>query len=441
MGRFFYCLFFCIFTGFATLVFATQDNEDEAERGFKWNLQASAVTFLGKNSYFGESKEIFGANTDDWTEAGVELGVSGYMPLGQGVFFGALSGLYTRTWEDDASGGTVGLDNPGNLNFEQAHIGWRSGSTLPSLDKDALMLKAGNFDYIVGTGLLLADATADGRKRGGWYLGWRTAFRESFLARLKSGAWKIDGFFLQGEGRSRAERVYGYGGDFEYEFTGVGFTTGLLYLKVPDQTIDEDSFRQRSDYDSLSLRANWTVTDRLTLAGEYVYQSRTETHPRGWFLKGTYQWTKTRWSPEFSYRYAHFDGDDLASSANEAFETVAYGSTDYGYWVQGEISGSYPLDNSNLKSHMLRLQFWPTNRLKVNAIYYDLTLDQPNIFGDPVGSTNWGDEVNLTAHYSIGDHWILNGVFGWLVPGEAASNWTGGDKTWVYGMIYVSFSL
>jgi len=233
--------------------------------------------------------------------------------------------------------------------------------------------------------------------------------------------------------------VYGYGGDFEYEFTGAGLSTGLLYLKVPNQNIDEDSFRQR--YDSLSIRANWTATDRLTFAGEYLYQSRPGTHPRGWFLKGAYQWTKTRWSPEFSYRYAHFDGDDLSTSGNEAFETAAYGSTDYGYWVQGEISGGYPLENSNLKSHMLRIQLWPTKQLKLNVIYYDFTLDQPNISGDPVGSTNWGDEVNMTANYSISGDWTLNGVFGWLVPGEAAKNWTGGDKTWVYGMIYVSFSL
>ena len=439
MGRFFHYLIFCILTGFATLAFATQGIEEGAESGFEWNLQANAVTFLGKNSYFGESKEIFGANTDDWTEAAVELGFLGFMPLGKGTFFGALSGLHTKTWGNDASGLTFGLDGTGSFDIEQAHIGWRSGSTFPSLDKDALTLKAGNFDYLVGTGLLVADATADGGRRGGWYLSWRSAFRESFLARLESGAWKIDGFYLQGEGRHSDERVYGYGGDFEYEYTGAGLAAGLLYVKVPDQQISENTFQQK--YDSLSLRANWSATDRLTFAGEYAYQSRLGAHPRGWFLKGGYQWTKTRWSPEISYRYAHFDGDDLLTPADEGFETAAYGFTDYGYWVQGEISGGYPLENSNLKSHMLRLQLWPTNRLKVNAIYYDLTLDQPNIFGEPVGSTDWGDEVNLVADYSINANWFLSGVFGWLVPGEAASNWTGGDKTWVYGMIYVSFSL
>ena len=90
---------------------------------------------------------------------------------------------------------------------------------------------------------------------------------------------------------------------------------------------------------------------------------------------------------------------------------------------------------------MVRLQLFPNDKITVNTIYYNFTLDQPNIFGDPVGTTDWGDEVNLMLDYSINNHWSLSGVFSWLVPGESARNWTCGDKTWVYGMIYVSFSL
>jgi len=162
--------------------------EEGAERGFDWNLNIAAATFLGSNSYFGESADVLGANTDDWTEAAIEVGFTGFIPLGKGTFFGAFSGLFSNTWGDDASGLTVGLDQTHDADIEQAHIGWRSGSTFLSLDMDALTLKAGNFDYVVGSGILLADGTADGGHRGGWYLGLRTAFRESFLATLKSGA-------------------------------------------------------------------------------------------------------------------------------------------------------------------------------------------------------------------------------------------------------------
>ena len=141
-----------------------------------------------------------------------------------------------------------------------------------------------------------------------------------------------------------------------------------------------------------------------------------------------------------SYRYARFDGDDLSTPGDEAFVPAAYGFTDYGTWVQGEISGNYPLGNSNMKSHMLRLALFPNKDLVLNAIYYDFTLDQPNISGEPVGSTDWGNEINLVADYTINNQWFLSGVFGWLEPGQAAINWTGGDKNWTYFMLYARYT-
>ena len=420
------------------MALAQDGTEAEAEKVFDWNLQIVGATFLGNHSYFGESEGFYGVNTDNWSEGAFELGIKGRSSLGKGTFFGQLSGMGSKTWGDDASGLTVGLDRTSEFDIEQAHIGWRSGDSFSSLDMDALTLMMGNFDYLVGSGLLLADGTADGGQRGGWYLSWRSAFRSSFLATLKSGTWKLDGFYLQGEGRGSDERVYAYGGDFEYEFADTGLSTGLLYFKVPDQKVNDGAFRER--YESLSLRGGWTATDNLSFDGEYAYQSRPGTHPGGWYLKGAYQWNGTGWRPELSYRYARFDGDDLSTPGDEAFVPAAYGFTDYGTWVQGEISGNYPLGNSNIKSHMLRLALFPNNDLVLNAIYYDFTLDQPNISGEPVGSTDWGDEINLVADYTINNQWFLSGVFGRLEPGQAAINWTGGDKSWTYFMLYARYT-
>jgi len=405
---------------------------------FEFYLEFIGATFLGSNSYFGESESFNCANTDDWTEGAAELGFKGNTGVGQGTFFWDASGLVTRTWGDDASGLTVGLDRTHEWDIEQAHIGWRSGNTFESLDEDTLTLMAGNFDYVVGSGLLLADGTSDGGQRGGWFISKRRAFRQSFKATLESGAWKLDGFYLQGEGRADDQRVYAYGGDFEYQFADAGLNTGLLYFKVPGQNVGDGTYREK--YDSRAIRGDWAATDNLSFSGEYVHQSRPGTHPKGWYLSGGYQWNESRWTPELSYRYAHFDGDDLSTPGDEGFVTAAYGFTDYGTWFQGEISGNYPLSNSNLKSHMCRLQLFPNDAVVLNAIYYDFSLDQPNIFGDPVNSTDWGDEINLAVDWTVNDQWFLNFVAGWLVPGEAATNWTGGEQTWLYGMIYANFT-
>lgn len=422
--------------GCSTVLNADEELDDDS--ACKVYLDIIGATFLGKNSYFGESESFNGANTDDWTEGAAELGIRGESAAGLGTFFWDASALVSRTWGDDASGLTVGLDRTHEWSIEQAHIGWKSGTTFESLDKDALTLMAGNFDYVVGSGLLLADGTADGGHKGGWFISKRRVFRRSFKATLETGAWKVDGFYLQGQGRSDDQRVYAYGGDFEYDFAEAGLNTGLLYFKVPGQNVGDGTYREK--YDSLAIRGNWTATQNVSFDGEYVYQSQPGAHPKGWYLKTAYQWSDSPWKPELSYRYAHFDGDDLSTPADEGFVTAAYGFTDYGTWFQGEISGNYPLSNSNLKSHMLRLQLFPNDGVVLNAIYYDFKLDQPNIFGDPVESTDWGDEINLAADWSLNEQWFLSFVGGWLDPGKAAINWAGGDETWVYGMIYASFS-
>ena len=68
------CLIFYLLIGISSTIFARQNEEEGAERGFDWNLNIAGVTFLGNNSYFGESADFLGANTDDWTEAAVEVG-------------------------------------------------------------------------------------------------------------------------------------------------------------------------------------------------------------------------------------------------------------------------------------------------------------------------------------------------------------------------------
>jgi hypothetical protein len=437
MYRLFIFLIVCSQLGFSSVGLAREDASAGNQRGFDWILHIGAATFLGRNSWFGQSEEFVGAETDNWSEAAIKLGFKGHTPLGRGSFFGGISGVFSKTWGDDASGLTVGLDQTHEADIELAFIGWRSGTTFSSLDTDALTIKAGNFDYLVGTGLQIADGTSDGALRGGWYLGWRSVFHRSVLATLQSGAWKAEGFYLQGEPREVPELIHAYGGNFEYTFEDIGLNTGLLYFKRVDQISSNSIHIPWAE--SLSVRGDWASTDKLGFAGEYLYQSRPGSHPVGWYLKAVYQWSDVAWMPQLSYRYAAFDGDNLSTSQDESFYVAAYGSTDYGTWVQGEITGNYPLGNSNLKSNMLRLKLFPRHNLVLNAIYYDFHLDQPNIVGEPVGSTDWGNEIDLTATWTAENHLILNATFGLLFPGEAASNWIGGDKTWLYFMLHASY--
>jgi hypothetical protein len=44
------------------------------------------------------------------------------------------------------------------------------------------------------------------------------------------------------------------------------------------------------------------------------------------------------------------------------------------------------------------------------------------------------------ADWQVDDRLYLIGVFAVLFPGEAAKNWTGGEKDWLYTMLSVAYS-
>ncbi len=404
----------------------------------KVDIQLSLIgaTFQGSGAYFGADEEFMGTDVNNWAEQGLEIGITAETGLFGGTFFGAASGIQTRTFSDDASGFTIGLDDPGDVNLEQGHVGWKSGQGLWGLDAEALTLKAGRFDYSIATGLLVNDGGGDGGKRGGWYLGMRKAFENAFLATLDTGPVLVEAFYLENQPRQGGSTGALYGGNLEYEIESIGLTLSGTYLQVEDQLIPTEF----GDFNTVSVRASWqTPLQGLKFDGEVVEQGDNSDGDAYW-LGGAYQWESSAWTPTLSYRYAHLSGDDPDTVGDERFRTIAYGFTDYGTWYQGEISGNYPLENSNLNSHMVRLQLSPSEKITLNVIYYNFELDQKQIFGDPVTSTDWGDEINLAMDWAVNDKLYVIFTLNWLTPGQAAIDWTGGEDDWFNSMAYVSFS-
>ena len=87
-----------------------------------------------------------------------------------------------------------------------------------------------------------------------------------------------------------------------------------------------------------STRASRTVTRSIRTAG---------------ISQGAYQLSGVSWKPKISYRYAFFEGDDVTTPQNEAFDPLFLGFYDWGTWWQGEISRrgtSSPTPTSNRAS-------------------------------------------------------------------------------------------
>jgi Alginate export len=391
------------------------------------------VGFLG-NSWFGQSESFLGANTDSWLELGFEPQLSFETPLGKGTLFGKLSGVYTNTFGDDASGLTIGLDDTSDLTLEQGNIGWKISDLFSGLEDDTFSITLGNQDYVIGTGLLIADGGGDGGSRGGWYLGMRKAFKNSVIVRLASKELLAEAFYLENQPRSGGVEGDVAGGNLEYHF-GDRLTLGGTYLLA-----DAKNVPGADKLDVYSGRVNWKPLTGLTLSGEYVQQKSDQIKADGWYAQAAYEAKNLPWSPVFSYRYAWFDGDNPDTAVNENFRPIAYGYTDYGSWYQGEITGNYPLGNSNLISHLLRAKMQPSEKVTLNLMYYNFSLVEPSALGPGVTSSDWGDEVDFTVDWQATEKIYVIGVAGVLFPGKAAEQWVGGNDNWLLGMLYASYA-
>ena len=398
------------------------------------SLTLVAAGFDNSDSWFGESESFLGEDTDGWMEFGSEAGVNFETGLGRGTLYGALTGVYTATQNDDASGLTVDLNDTDDFTLEQRHVGWRVDDVFAGLSNDTVSISVGRQDYTIGTGLVINDGSGDGGNRGGWYIGMRKVFPESVILKLKSDELLLEVFTLENDPRKGGINGEANGFNAEYYFGGKG-TLGGSYIYVDAKLPGAD------ELDVYSGRGEIKPLDGLALSGEYVRQESSDIEADGYYAQGTYEFQGAPWTPSLTYRYAHFDGDDPGTDTDEQYREIAYGYTDYGYWYQGEITGNYPLGNGNLVSHMIRAKATPVEGITASLFYYNFTLDQEQIFGDPVSSDEWGDEINLTVDWEATDNVYLIGVLGTLKPGDAAKEWVGGDQDWNYLMLYVSYSL
>ena len=404
-------------------------NDEPTATKLSLDADFTGAAFGNSNSWWGKSKEFLGANTDSWQEFGFKPLLSFQTHLGRGTLSARLSGVYTDTFDNDASGLTIGQDKKHAFTNEEANIGYKITDLF--IKKDALSITIGNLDYSIGTGLIINDGTSDGGERGGWYIGMRKAFKKSVLVQWSTDKWLVEGFHLRNRPRRGGVQGSASGTNIEYTFPDVKL--GGTYMKV------DPNLPNTQDLNVYSGRLDWGGERRLHVRGEYVKEKSDQTDAAGWYTEILYN-ADMRWSPTFSYRYAHFDGDNPRTAVSERFQEIAYGSTDYGTWYQGEIAGNYPLGNANVVSHMLRAKLKPRENITTNVIAYRFMLDQPASLGPGVTDDHFGDEINVTCDWQATKNLLLIGVVGALIPGKAATEWTGGNKTWLYSMFYMTYS-
>jgi hypothetical protein len=417
----------------------SQDRPTGLPTGLDWtfNFDASWGTFGFANSLFQNPKEgVAERLSDQWFEGAVKPKLSGaYTFASSGTIYGSLSAVGERTY---GSAPFLVGDDVSSFQAEDLAIGWRSG---PTPDNTLFDVTIGRVPYQLGHGMLVADGTAEGGSRGGYWTNARKAFQFAAIARVRPGSHLVEAFYLDKDDlpeRDTGTRLWG--ANYEYA-VGAHSTFGATYLRF---NTNFERLSRRDNLNVINVRA-YTAPIRplpdLSFEAEYTLEQKSDAvRATAWTMRGDYALTGVRWTPTLTYRYASFEGDDPATERSEAFDPLLPGFDDWGSWWQGEIAGEYFLSNSNLRSHMARVHLAPTAAVGTGLIGYLFRLDEPTTFAPGVTERAVAVELDAYVDWSLNDNVTISVVGAFANPQAAVEQAYARTKPFAYGMVFLAYS-
>jgi hypothetical protein len=426
---------------------AQKPPETEAEStglpsGLRWkfNFDASWGNFGFMNSLYTDPKpdQPSGNLGDNWFEGALKPTLTGtYTTKGTWEVYGKISAVGERTY--GAAPTLVGED-ASSFKPEDLAFGVRSGNALGSLGENALEFTVGRAPFQLGHGFLLYDGAAEGGTRGGYWSNARKAFAFAAIGRFKPGPHKLEVFYLDRDELPEARtgtRIFGV--NFE-EDIGEATTLGATYLHL---TANPEEAPQRNGLDVYNLRAFTAPIPTLQALSFEVEYAR----ERNGAALDSYAWTAlvayefgSSWKPKLSYRYALFQGDDPATTRNEAYDPLSPGFYDWGTWWQGEIAGEYFVSNSNLMSHQVRVHLAPRESIGTGLIFYDFLADQAGAVGPDVTARDVALELDWYMDWKLNKNFTVSFIGAFANPGKLVQQVYDRSKNFGYGMVYIAYS-
>ena len=412
-----------------------------SENGTELNLDIEAVFGI----FSSEENYNLGANTaaggSDWQEGYIKYGFSGSHAYGSGAsVFGGLNLVSSGTWGDgDAGGFTSG--NETETDLEDAYVGWRSGSLIPTLGEDGLEFSFGRQNFSIGDGFLingdalnLGDTLNGGgydfNRGGAYWLAARKAFDRTAIARIGGAeGLRADLFWIESDNPAQAMTELA---GINAEYVMPEGTVGVAYIEglgVDDKYAQALGYTHRDGQQTLSVRYQGNAgVENLFLSGEIVTQDQgdnTRKDGDAWYVEAGWTFADMPWSPSVNYRYASFD---------EGFDPLFFGfNRGYGTWFQGEVAANYagPF-NSDTDVHHIGVKASPTDMLSVGALFFD--------FSNTTGGTDAldGQEIDLYAEWVVTPNLIISPLIGFYTPDNSDANGgsqIGSDDTNVYAQV------
>ena len=385
------------------------------------NLTAGGAAISTRNINFGagrvdtRSGESTGKHAD-WQEVYVKPAVSFSYALNPDFDLLAKGSVVAASTFGDGDAGGFSRSSDGRVSAEEAYAGFRAGE---------FRFTAGRQDYMIGSGFIVMDGNLDFHNDGAFWLGPRTAFRDSAVLGWSRDAFSVQAFSLRTDDHLGDYRMNGV--NLDYAVEGVA-AFGAMAMKLDSEERSSNIATPREGmevYNVRALNAKLPGVPDLTLNAEYALQGGKgggiEYDAKSWYAKAEYAFSELPLQPVLGYRYAYFSGDEnLADNKREAWDSLSKGFVDWGTWIIGDVVGNYLLNNSNQTVHTwsLKTQVHPT--VTIGAMHYQFSLDEKNLFGAPVSDRRFADESVIYLDWTPTPQLYTSLSYNWVQPKAAA---------------------
>jgi len=369
----------------------------------------------------------------DWQELYVKPGLTLSYPIASGVDLLAGASVVGATTFGDGDPGGFTRSSDGDVAPEELYAGLRAGDW---------KLTVGRQNYMIGTGFIVMDGNLDQFKDGGYWLGPRTAFKDSAVVGWDHGALQAQGFSLRVDDDLGGFRMTGANVDYNLDDR---VTLGAMAMKV--KALARETIFRRDGmqvYNLRALKGKVPGLPSLTLNGEYAVQRGSgdgvDYDASAWYAQADYALDMLPLTPIVGYRYASFSGDsNLADNKAKTWDPLSKGFVDWSTWLIGDVVGNYLMFNSNEKAQQFSIKNHLSETVTLGAIHYQFWLDEKNYQGTPVSDKRFADESVIYVDWIATPRLYTSLSYNWVKPMAAARQVFGNDKNFSALELYFTY--
>lgn len=404
------------------------------------NFVAGGAVLSTRNVNFGSGRvDARSGKNDgtkiDWQEFYIKPSVTLEYALQPDFSLLAGGSLVAATTLGDGDAGGYTRSSDGDVTAEELYGGFRAGEW---------KFTAGRQNYMIGTGFIVMDGNLDQLKDGAYWLGPRTAFKDSAILAWDHSVLKTQAFTLRTDDDLGDFRMTGANLDYNLDDQ---VTLGAMAMKVNALGPKGASSVSRDGmlvYNLRALNAKVPGLSALTLNAEYALERGSgegvDYDAKAWYGQADYAFDTLPLTPVIGYRYTSFSGDDdPTDNRQKSWDSLSKGFVDWGTWLVGDIVGNYLLFNSNENVQQFSLKTHLNETLTLGAIHYQFWLDEKNYMGTSVSDRRFADESVVFLDWVPSKSLSTSLSYNWVKPMAAAKQVFGDDQKFSALELYFTY--